>query len=103
MPKLISPLFSLTARGTVGGVLTFSERKTGSQVRYQKKQKDVQSTARSIQRSRFISAKDSYNSLDYGVQEYGFFLYGGRNISISSLPFRLRAPQFACYVREFLN
>lgn len=38
MAKLHGPLFSLKASGSIGPVLTYSERKTGSQVRYQRKQ-----------------------------------------------------------------
>jgi len=39
MVKLIAPLHSLDAHGTIGDALTFSSRKSGAQCRFQKKQK----------------------------------------------------------------
>ena len=41
MVKISAPLMSLSAKGSVAKFLTFSERKSGSQVRWQKKQKAV--------------------------------------------------------------
>ena len=42
MVKTTSPLMSMEARGSIAKFLTFSERKSGSQVRWQKKQKNIQ-------------------------------------------------------------
>ena len=39
MAKLTGPLFSLDAHGSIDNALTFSKRKSGAQVRFQKKQK----------------------------------------------------------------
>lgn len=44
MVKLAGPLMSQEARGSIAGNLTFSERKSGSQVRWQKKQTREQAT-----------------------------------------------------------
>lgn len=103
MAKLNLPLHSLKARGTIGKYLTFSERKSGSQVRWQKKQKDVITEARINQRAKFLLARDSWLLQGFGVYNFGFFLCGGKEIEISSLPKKRRAPKFACYVSDFLS
>lgn len=103
MTKLVGPLCSFEARGTIAKCLTFSMRKSGSQVRWQKKQDDVLTSAREAQREEFLEARDSWNLYDFGIQQFGFFLCGGKDISISSLPKYLRAPKFACYVRDYLS
>ncbi len=41
MVKLVAPLFSLDAHGSIDKALTFSSRKSGPQVRFQKKQKMI--------------------------------------------------------------
>ncbi len=53
MVKLFNPLFSQTASGKLGDVLTFSQRKQGSQVRFQRAQKDFLSVGRVTQRKTF--------------------------------------------------
>lgn len=90
---------SLKASGTVAGVLTFSDRKTGSQVRYQKKQKDKITVDRSTQRTLFNQAITAWNLLNsaekksWNVQAKGQNLTGynlyisifiGENIKIDS-------------------
>lgn len=101
--KITAPLFSQTARGTFGGVLTFSERKSGSQVRYQRKQKDVITTARTAQRNKFIEAKTMWQFYGFGSMQFGFNLVGTHFISIASLPIKKRAPQFALFVSDVLR
>jgi len=56
MAKLTGPLFSQAASGTMGPRLTFSQRKSGQQVRFQRKQKDYVNTARTTQRGYFQTA-----------------------------------------------
>lgn len=102
MAKLHSPLFSATASGRVANLLTYSMRKSGSQVRIQKKQIDRITAPRLQQRLRFLTAGDSWHTLDYGANEYGSVLLGGRNVDIISLPQDKRAPQFARYVGDYL-
>jgi hypothetical protein len=101
--RLIGPLHSETARGTFGGLLTFSERKSGSQVRFQRKQKDVITSARTAQRAKFLLAKEMWQLNDFGMIQFGFNLVGGKNIAITSLPIEKRAPQFARWVSDVLN
>ena len=103
MAKLTAPLLSQTAQGTIGTNLTFSERKSGSQVRWQKKQKDKITPARTIQRARFSKVLTSWGLYDFGIQNFGFFMLGGREVAISSFPINERAPQFAMYVRDFIE
>lgn len=101
--KIFGPLHSDSARGTFGGLLTFSERKSGSQVRFQKKQADVITAGRTAQRNKFIQAKDMWALSDFGKIQFGFNLAGGKNIIISSLPIEKRAPQFARFVSDVIN
>ena len=54
---------SETASGTIAGVLTFSHRKTGQQVRFQNKQKDVITESRTAQRTAYLAGVDSWNNL----------------------------------------
>jgi len=63
MAKLRGPLLSIEAHGGLGTALTFSTKRTGSQVRYQKKQADVSTAARTIQRAFFIEAYEHWNEL----------------------------------------
>lgn len=103
MVKLRGPLHSQSASGTIAGNLTFSRRKSGQQVRWQRKQKDVITAGRTAQRNKFLDCKDSWNLLDFGMQEFGFLMLGGRVVTISDFPLKKRAPQFACYVRDFIS
>lgn len=76
MVKITQPLFSLEARGTIAKSLTFSERKTGAQVRWQKKQKDVQSVERLEQREKFLSASNAARFYEVGTIILGNFVFG---------------------------
>lgn len=58
MAKLTGPLLSVNARGTIAGILTFSKRSSGPQVRYQHPQKDYENAARLSQRARFWLATE---------------------------------------------
>lgn len=56
MAKTKGPLFSVTAHGSFGPRLTFSQRTSGQQVRYQRAQRDRNSEAQNIQRAYFLAA-----------------------------------------------
>lgn len=101
--KLKKPLFSETARGTLAKCLTFSERGSGSQVRFQRKQKDVVTSARTAQRNNFLTAKNMWSVYEVGIAQCGYVLCGGKDINISALPREERAPKFARYVGDVLN
>lgn len=101
--KIIGPLHSDSASGTFGGALTFSERKSGSQVRFQRKQKDKITALRTAQRNKFIEAKTMWPLNDFGIIQFGFNLIGGRAVAISSLPLKDRSPQFGRFVADVLN
>lgn len=64
MAKLEAPLLSEQASGTLAGVLTFSSRKSGQQVRFQKKQKDVITSLRTAQRAKYNEAVSAWNNLN---------------------------------------
>ncbi|EKE18786.1 MAG: hypothetical protein ACD_9C00239G0006 [uncultured bacterium] len=101
--KIIGPLHSEKASGTFGDLLTFSERNTGAQVRFQKKQKDKITSARTEQRNKFLIAREMWHLHDFGKIEFGFNMAGGQRVNISSLPIEKRAPQFARFVSDVLN
>ena len=97
------PLLSLSASGTFAGLFTFSNRATGQQVRVQKKQKDKITSARTTHRNKFLSARSMWPLNDFGVYQFGFNLFGGRDVHIASLPIAKRAPQFARWVSDVLT
>lgn len=101
--KLSGPLHSDGASGTFGNLLTFSERASGSQVRFQRKQKDKITVARTAQRNKFLVAKEMWLFQDFGKIEFGFNLLGGRKVHNSKLALEQRAPQFARWVSDVLN
>ena len=92
MVKVTAPLLSEKASGSVGVFLTFSERKSGSQVRFQKKQKDRQSEAQQDQRSWYLEAVAGWNELD-GV---GKANYNARAKTLIMTGFNL-------YIKEFVS
>lgn len=78
MAKLSGPLFSLQASGSVGPRLTFSQRKSGPQVRLQKAQLDVTTAGRTIERDFFIEAYEHWNTLsDADKATWDVFNKGG--------------------------
>lgn len=70
MVKITGPLHSDDASGSVGPCLTFSKRRSGSQVRFQKKQKDVITSGRTTQRAKFSLGLDLWRSLPDNEKEY---------------------------------
>ena len=70
MVKITGPAYSEEAHGTVGEVLTFSKRGSGQQVRTQRKQKDVITTGRTIQRNKFNLGLDLWRSLPDNEKNY---------------------------------
>jgi len=75
MAKIKSPLLGHSASGSVGTELTYSQRQSGSQVRFQKKQADVTTVDRTTQRDYFIEAYEKWNSLtDEQQQQWNDFI-----------------------------
>jgi hypothetical protein len=74
--KVIGPLFSQKAHGTVGDILTFSKRREGQLARYQRKQKDVLTILRTEQRQKFQNASFGCQFFEYGEAIFGVALYG---------------------------
>lgn len=69
MAKLKGPLFSNTARGSFGPRLTYSNRRTGQQARYQKENTDYETTPQIQQRSYFQIAVSWWNKLIQAEKE----------------------------------
>lgn len=63
MAKIRGPLLSNDAHGSVGRALTFSSRRSGPQVRFQKKQTDVITPTRTTERDYFEEALGKWNTL----------------------------------------
>lgn len=70
MAKLIGPIHSDSASGSIGESLTYSQRKSGAQVRYQRKQKDVTTAKRTAQRFKFNQGLLLWNSLSDVEKNY---------------------------------
>jgi len=60
--------------------LTFSKRKSGQQVRLQKKQADVITTKRTTQRAKFSLGLDLWNSLSDNDKNYWKLLSNGNDL-----------------------
>lgn len=76
MVKVKAPLFSISASGTIAEFLTFSNRQKFQQVRWQKKQKDRNSSNQKIQRALFFDAESIAKNRDFGNCVFGFSLFG---------------------------
>jgi hypothetical protein len=70
MVKITGPLHSDSASGSVCDVLTFSQRASGQQCRYQKKQKDVITPDRTAQRIKFNLGLDLWRALPDNEKYY---------------------------------
>jgi len=68
MAKIKAPLLSEEAHGSIGGVLTYSQRKSGSQTRFQKGQKDFLSAARINPRAYYSASCGWWNQLTASEQ-----------------------------------
>ena len=70
MAKITGPLLSQEAQGSVSPCFTFSNRKTGQQVRWQNKQKDRVTPDRTVQRQKFSLGLDLWRSLPDNEKNY---------------------------------
>lgn len=94
MAKILGPLHSISAAGSFGPRLTFSNRKSGQQVRIQKAQVYTPNTAQQTAREAYAAAYAGWNDLsDEEKQEYkdragatmtGYNLYMKENIGVSA-------------------
>lgn len=93
MAKILGPLHSISAAGSFGPRLTFSNRKSGQQCRIQKAQVYTPNTAQQTAREAYATAYAGWNALsEEEKQEYkdrakstmtGYNLYMKENISIT--------------------
>jgi len=70
MAKLKGPLFSNDAHGSIGRPLTYSSKRSGRQVRFQKKQPDYENTARKVVRDAYRLAIELWNYLPANEKAY---------------------------------
>ena len=63
MAKLIGPLFSENAHGSIGKRLTYSKRKSGNQARFQRANHDANTSSQQTQRTLFLTALAAWNGL----------------------------------------
>lgn len=63
MAKVEGPLHSISAHGSFGPRLTYSHRKSGQQVRFQKAQINARSAAQLSERALFEQARDLWLTL----------------------------------------
>ena len=63
MAKIKGPLFSVKAHGAIGPRITFSDRITGPQARFQRKQVDHNTTGQQAERAHFTEAKTAWKTL----------------------------------------
>lgn len=76
--KVIAPLMSKSASGSVRDVLTFSKKKTGQMCRFQRKQKSPGNANQAPQRANFLIAICPCNYLEYGVAFFGAAIFGNQ-------------------------
>lgn len=74
--RVIAPLMSKTASGSVRDVLTFSKKKTIQICRFQRKQKSPGTSQQAPQRADFSFAVCACNHYGYGASFYGATFYG---------------------------
>ena len=80
--KLTGPLLSETASGSMGPRLTFSQRKSGQQVRFQRAQKDVITAPRTAQRLKFTQGLLLWNSMPDNEKHYWDMLSKDQDVEL---------------------
>jgi len=100
--KIKSPLFSQSVSGTIADAITFSNRKSGPQVRFQRKQKDVLTAPRTTQRADFLNAVDRWNAKDYGISVAGFSFYGVDPVGFERKGTKEKMTGFNFFIKSFL-
>jgi len=69
MAKLNGPLLSVNAHGSIAKRITYSKRYTGNQVRFQRANKDANSSLQQTERALFLDARDHWLLLTDEEQE----------------------------------
>ena len=101
--KVIAPLMSKSASGSVLDVLTFSKKKTGQMCRFQRKQKSPGNAKQAPQRADFKIAICACNYLDYGVCFFGVAIFGNQLSLYTAEANRKKITEQNQCVSEFLN
>ncbi|MEE9572503.1 MAG: hypothetical protein V3W20_05620 [Candidatus Neomarinimicrobiota bacterium] len=69
MAKVLSPLFSLDASGSIGNLLTYTESKDTKIVKLFHVSPDADTSAQQIQRQKYIDGVEVWNSLDPAMKQ----------------------------------
>jgi len=72
---------SARASGQIGERLVFSDRRSGQQARFQKAQKDVITSDRSVHRANYSAAVAAWNDLDQATKESFNILAVGKSFT----------------------
>lgn len=70
MVKVRGALMSLTAQGTIAGTITFSNRQTGQQARFQKKQTTPPTAGQTLIRDNYRLGISLWNSMSQTEKAY---------------------------------
>ncbi|MEO6639417.1 MAG: hypothetical protein ABIN25_14150 [Ginsengibacter sp.] len=64
MPKVTGPIFSLTANGTLGGLITYKNNMRAQIAKANRWAQVTRTTKQSAQRNKFATARAQYDALD---------------------------------------
>jgi hypothetical protein len=103
MVKVLQPLLSVEASGSIAHFLTFSNRNSGQQCRWQKKQKDVITDLRTIQRADFLNASLSARYFECGVAYCGITICGFDILDLNLSAIGKALSGYNLAIKEFLN
>lgn len=94
---------SESAQGSIAGVLTFSVRKSGQQVRYQRKQKNAPSADQIIARGVYSDARLAWHSMEFGVIQFGDQFFGDSQEFENDLADGEGMSGFNIFVQYYIN
>jgi hypothetical protein len=101
--KVIGPLHSQEAHGTLGDVLTFSKKRVGQLARYQRKQRDVLTISRIEQRQKFQNASFGCRFFEYGEAIFGVALFGNeKSLYLEEAKKQSLTPYNVC-IKEYIE
>ena len=102
MAKATLPLMSQSAQGTIGGVLTFSVRGSGQQVRFQRKQKNEPTAGQLAARAVYADACVAWFLMEFGVIDFGDFQFGDSQDFHNALAVGEGMSGFNIFVQDYI-
>jgi hypothetical protein len=101
--RISAPLFSQNASGSITPCLTFSKKSSGQQARWQKKQKDADSTLQNEQRLKFLLSSVACRFMEYGEAYHGASLYGNEKLGYNVGAFAQNLTGYNLCIRECID